>query len=42
MNPGQDYSTPYHLAYVAIVVIYGGYSVSLWWRARRVSRRNPR
>ena len=25
MNPGQDYSTPYHLAYIVIVVIYGGY-----------------
>ena len=42
MNPGQDFSTPYHLAYTAIVVIYGAYGVSLWWRARRLKRRNRR
>ena len=30
-----DTSFWYHLAYVAVVVIYGGYAVSLWRRRRR-------
>jgi len=33
-----DTSTPYHIAYVAIVVLYGGYALSIWLRARRITR----
>jgi hypothetical protein len=29
----------YHAAYVAAVVIWGGYSLSLWWRGRRLAPR---
>jgi hypothetical protein len=35
-----DTSTPYHIAYVAIVVLYGGYASSIWLRARRVLGRS--
>lgn len=24
----------YHAAYTVVAVVYGGYIVSLWWRAR--------
>jgi hypothetical protein len=33
-----DTSTPYHVAYGLIVVLYGGYALSIWLRARRVAR----
>lgn len=35
--PGQPPDTAfwYHLAYVLVAVIYGGYALSLWWRRRR-------
>ena len=26
----------YHAAYIAVALLYGGYAVSLWARARRV------
>ncbi len=26
----------YHAAYIAAVVIYGAYALSLWWRTRQV------
>jgi hypothetical protein len=29
----------YHAAYVLVAVLYGGYSLSLWLRARRVRAR---
>lgn len=32
-------ATPFHLAYILAAVIYGGYAVSLWFRARRVRER---
>ena len=31
-----DTSAYYHAAYVWVAVAYTGYSVGLWWRARRV------
>jgi len=30
-----DTSAYYHAAYVLAGVLYGGYVLSLWWRARR-------
>ena len=35
--PGQPPDTAfwYHLAYVLVAVIYGGYALSVWWRRRR-------
>ncbi|HXT14403.1 MAG TPA: hypothetical protein VN706_02155 [Gemmatimonadaceae bacterium] len=34
----MDTSTPYHIAYTVIAVLYGGYAFSLWVRARRLRR----
>ena len=28
----------YYAAYVAAGILYGGYVVSLWWRARKVRK----
>ena len=28
----------YHAAYIAAALIYGVYSVALWWRSRRARR----
>jgi len=35
--PGEppDTSFWYHLAYVLVAVIYGGYALSVWWRRRQ-------
>ena len=33
-----DTTTPYRLAYTLIALLYGGYSLSLWLRARRAER----
>lgn len=30
-----DTASYYHAAYIAAGVLYGGYVLSLWWRARR-------
>jgi hypothetical protein len=32
-------ATSYHAAYVAVAVIYGGYSLLLWRRVRRARAR---
>lgn len=29
---------PYHVAYTLIAVLYGGYALSIWVRARRAQR----
>jgi hypothetical protein len=29
----------YHAAYIAAVILYGGYAFSIWWRARGVRAR---
>jgi hypothetical protein len=29
----------YHAAYIAVALLYGGYAVSLWLRARSIRRR---
>lgn len=34
-----DTSTAFHLAYVVAAVIYGGYSISLWRRVRKLRAR---
>lgn len=33
-----DTSAYYHAAYVAAATLYGGYVLSLWWRARRIRK----
>jgi hypothetical protein len=33
-----DTSTPYHIAYVLMVLLYGGYALSIWLRARKARR----
>ena len=37
--PTPDTSAYYHAAYLAAAVLYGGYALSLWLRARRVRER---
>jgi len=33
-------NAPYmYAAYVAAAVLYGGYALSIWWRARRLANR---
>jgi len=34
-NAGYMYA-----AYAAAGIIYGGYALSIWWRARRITRRD--
>lgn len=34
-----DTAAYYHAAYVIAGVLYTGYALSLWWRARRAERR---
>lgn len=31
-----DTAAYYYAAYVVLAVLYAGYALSLWWRARRV------
>lgn len=33
-----DTAPYYHAAYVAAALFYGGYVLSLWWRARRTRK----
>ena len=33
-----DTRVPYHLVYAIVPIVYGGYALSLWLRARRVRR----
>ena len=30
---------PYHAAYIIAAVVYAGYSLSIWWRAKRARER---
>ena len=32
---------PYHIAYTLIVVLYGGYALSIWMRARHAQGSRP-
>ena len=29
----------YHVAYVVAALVYGGYTLSIWWRDRELARR---
>lgn len=34
-----DNAAYYHAAYVAAAALYGGYALTLWWRAKRIRER---
>jgi hypothetical protein len=38
MTSAPDTTGYYHAAYIVAAVLYSGYLVSLWWRARRLQR----
>jgi len=38
MSVPADTRGYYHAAYVVAIVLYTGYVVSLWWRARRLNQ----
>ena len=29
----------YHVAYVVVALVFGGYAASIWWRGRELARR---
>jgi hypothetical protein len=36
-----DNAAYYHAAYIVVAVLYGGYALTLWRRARAVAARQP-